>query len=100
MKTMKRPVKRRGSVKTPDVAPFSLVHEGGVMMNKRIASPLLLAASLMNARRRREFCCVVLAAALSLGASGIVTAQQCLVSTIAFTSNRDHPPFTADLGKF
>jgi Tol biopolymer transport system component len=78
-------------MKTPDVAPTSWVDEGGVIMKKRIASLLLLVVSLMNPRRQRQFCCVVMAAALSLGASGIVTAQQCLVSTIAFISNRDHP---------
>src|SRR5262245_20565814 len=92
MKTnLKRLVVKSGSMKTPDVVPISLVHDGGVIMKKGSASLLLLVASLMNPRRQREFCCVVLAAALSLGASGIATAQQCLVSTIAFAINRDHP---------
>ena len=59
------------------------------MMKKRIMSLLLLVVSLMNPRRQYVFCCAVLATVLSLGASGIVMAQQCLVSTIPFFSTRD-----------
>src|SRR5262245_53927729 len=89
--TTKSPVMKRASMKTRDVTRFCCVHEGGVMIKKGILSFLRLGVSPMNPRRQRKFCCVVLAAALSLGASGIVTAEQCLVSTIAFTSNRDAP---------
>jgi dipeptidyl aminopeptidase/acylaminoacyl peptidase len=60
------------------------------MIKKAIPSLLFFGMSLMSPRRQRVFCCAVLAA-LSLGASDIVKAQQCLVSTIAFTSNRDAP---------
>jgi Tol biopolymer transport system component len=73
--------------------------KGEIMIKKKILSLSLLGVSLVNPQRQRVFRCAVLAAALSLGTSGIVTAQQCLVSTIAFTSNRDHPPFTPDLYK-
>src|SRR4030095_11991108 len=98
--TMRRSVMRRRSMKAPGLAPLYFVHAGGVMLKKRIASLLCLVASLMNASRQRVVCGTVLAAAQSVGASGIVTAEQCLVSTIAFTSNRDHPPFTLNLGSF
>src|SRR5262245_8197555 len=86
-----RPVMRTGSINTQDVAPFHLAHKGGAMITRRIPSLMFLGVSSMNPRRQRVFCCALLAAVLSLGTSGIVTAQQCLVSTIAFISNRDHP---------
>ncbi len=70
------------------------------MIKKRIPSFLLLGVSLMNPRRQRVFCCAVLALALSLSATGIVMAQQCLVPTISFASNRDHAPFTPAPSKF
>src|SRR5262245_33334816 len=91
--TTKSPVMKRASMKTRDVTRFCCVHEGGVMIKKGILSFLRLGVSPMNPRRQRVFCSAVLAAALSLGASGIVTAEQCLVSTIAFSSNRDAPTF-------
>jgi len=83
--TMKRSAMKRASML------IYWVRERGVVIKKRILSYMLIGAALMNPRRQRVFCCAVLAAALSLGASRIVKAQQCLVSTIAFTSNRDAP---------
>src|SRR5215475_6395225 len=83
--TMKRSAMKRASML------IYWVRERGVVIKNRILSSLLIGAALMNPRRQRVFCCAVLAAALSLGASRIVKTQQCLVSTIAFTSNRDAP---------
>src|SRR5262249_41561024 len=50
---------------------------------------MLLIAPLVN--WRLVFPLVVFASALSVGTVGIAAANQCLVSTIAFTSTRDNP---------
>jgi TolB protein len=84
--TMQRSDMKRGST------------EGGVVIKKRIPPLLLLGVSFMNPRRQRVFCCAILAAAITVGASAILTAQQCLVSTIAFTSNRDNVTNPPQLG--
>jgi Tol biopolymer transport system component len=67
------------------------------MKLKRIASLLFPVASLVSRRRHLVFPCAVVAAALSVGFAGIATAEQCLVSTIAFTSTRDDPTGTPQL---
>jgi TolB protein len=64
---------------------------------KRISSLLLPVAPLVNRRRHLVFHCAVFAAALSVGAAGIATAEQCDFPAIAFTSTRDNPGDTPQL---